>query len=299
MSDSQLHSHPEAQSEEKVGREEKEEKRGEGTYALVSDEPERARLDSQHERVKALFDGSLLPAGLQLQSGDRVLDAGTGTGNWALDVARSLPPSSGVSIDSMDITDRLFPASPPPNVHFSTGNILALPPSGTYTLVHQRFLTAAFSAADWRACLARLYDALKPGGWLRMEEMRAFIQPATLPHAGEFLAFGALLEGVTGINFRAVDNIEQWVREAGFADVQVDVRRWPLGPGEEGKENREGVMQGWGAVRRAMSAAGNDLGMSDARWAQFMSDAAGDLEAHESWLTVHAFTARKPVAGDA
>ncbi|KZO90317.1 S-adenosyl-L-methionine-dependent methyltransferase [Calocera viscosa TUFC12733] len=261
-------------------------------YALVSDEPERQRLDSQHEQIKSIFNGKLLPDNLILKDGDRVLDAGTGTGVWALDIATLIPKT--VEIDCIDITRRLFPASPPVNLHFSVGNILTLPASSAYTLVHQRFLTAAFSGSDWKTCLKNLYGALRPGGWLKMEELRALVLPDTLPNMERMLQFASAVEKGRDIDFAAVDHLEGWIKEAGFQEVQAEAQRWWLGPGEQGADNRAIIMEGWRAVRRGMKSFGNDLGMSDEEWNGFIHDIEKELAENESWLTVHSFTACKP-----
>ncbi|KZT52840.1 S-adenosyl-L-methionine-dependent methyltransferase [Calocera cornea HHB12733] len=265
-------------------------------YTLITDEPEGQRLNRQHAALKKLFDDQLLPDGLELKGGDWVLDSGTGTGVWAIDLASALPPT--VQIDCIDLTTRLFPRGNevPANLHFSTGNALALPEEAQskYTLIHQRFLSGAFGNSDWHTCLGQLWTALRPGGWLKLEELYGRITPS-LPRSTELMRISLELETKRGIDFAAVEKLPEWIGQAGFEDVRVDSRKWILGPGEERAGERAIFLGAWRAIRAGVTAAGYDMGMPDQAWETFVQELEAELDANEAGLVIYSFEARKPL----
>ncbi|EJT99809.1 S-adenosyl-L-methionine-dependent methyltransferase [Dacryopinax primogenitus] len=261
-------------------------------YLLIHDGPEAERLNRQHERLEALFDHRLLPEGLELKADDRMLDSGTGTGIWVCEVASMPTVPETVHIDGIDITSHLFPISFPPNVHFSIENILHLPESA------------------YSKYALNLFAALRPGGWLKMEEVRARI-PETLPHSQRLMKLSLEVEHVRGIDFAAVDHFDTWLKEVGFEQVQVETKPWMLGPGETWKENRELLLGAWRAIRlgtmkaggsyesnafdHALIVAGHSFGISEEEWERFIRDLTQELEENEARMTIFSFTARKPV----
>ncbi len=77
-------------------------------YLLPNDEKEQNRLDLYHHMTKLLLDGKLhlAPIGSNPQ---RILDLGTGTGIWAIDMGQSFfsPAHSGLLI-SKRLTDSIY-----------------------------------------------------------------------------------------------------------------------------------------------------------------------------------------------
>src|ERR1700753_134490 len=134
----------------------------------------------QHYLYKRTFQNEGLPWPLlvpssykfALKSGDRVLDAATGTAAWLLDAAASFTPDDDIYFDGVDISPAQFPlkeklASIHPNISLSIHNILDLPASwnNRYTLVHQRMVNGALSRAQWKTSIDQIHRVLKPGGW--------------------------------------------------------------------------------------------------------------------------------------
>jgi SAM-dependent methyltransferase len=87
-----------------------------GKYLLPNDEREQDRLDLQHHLFTLTFDGKLFTC--DVDKGERqvrrVLDAGCGTGIWAIDFADEHPETEVLGIDLSPIQ----PAFLPPNVTF-------------------------------------------------------------------------------------------------------------------------------------------------------------------------------------
>lgn len=80
-----------------------------GQYFLPSDETEQDRLDLLHHLYTLVRGGALYMAPLR-EDPARVLDAGTGTGVWALDFGDIHPGSEVVGVDLAPIQpDWTFP----------------------------------------------------------------------------------------------------------------------------------------------------------------------------------------------
>ena len=89
-----------------------------GKYSLPNDDKEQDRLDLQHHLFCLTFRKHLFtcPVNRPLH---RVLDAGTGTGIWAIDFGDMYPESWVKGIDLSPIQ----PSFTPPNVQFEVDNL--------------------------------------------------------------------------------------------------------------------------------------------------------------------------------
>lgn len=86
----------------------------EGKYVLPNDECEKDRLDLQHRLYTLTADNQLFISPLEGTQMGRVLDTGTGTGIWAMQVAAQYPVAEVIAVD-------LSPIQPEwvlPNVEF-------------------------------------------------------------------------------------------------------------------------------------------------------------------------------------
>ncbi|KAK0629351.1 S-adenosyl-L-methionine-dependent methyltransferase [Bombardia bombarda] len=106
-----------------------------------------------------------------------VADVGTGTGAWALDVAR-LSGTQGLkfNVHGFDISDDQFPPRHllPQNVQFSVSDALAPPPGalhGTFDIVHiAHFACVRALGEDPSPAMKHAIALLKPGGWIQWDE---------------------------------------------------------------------------------------------------------------------------------
>ena len=90
-----------------------------GKYPLPNDEMEQDRLDLQSHLFSLTF-GKLFTCPIDIQkSFHNVLDAGTGTGIWAINVGETYPQSHVTGIDLSHIQ----PEWVPPNVEFQVDDL--------------------------------------------------------------------------------------------------------------------------------------------------------------------------------
>lgn len=126
---------------------------------MPNDEEEQTRLAISHQAYLSILDGQLtlghIPSGAK-----RILDIGTGTGDWAIAVAERFPDAE---IIATDITTTFQPATAPPNLFFELDDAEE---EWTYNepfdFIHIRAMSGAFS--DWDQIYAEVTRHLKPGG---------------------------------------------------------------------------------------------------------------------------------------
>ncbi|KAK8057251.1 hypothetical protein PG996_011188 [Apiospora saccharicola] len=118
----------------------------------------------QHELSTEVHAGRLYLA--PVTNPRRVLDVGTGTGDWALQFARQNPASSVLGVDVVPVKS----APTEPNCSFCVGDVeedwqFA---SGKFDYIYARSLARKF--ADTRSYLASVYSNLHPGGFAEFQE---------------------------------------------------------------------------------------------------------------------------------
>ncbi len=139
-----------------------------GNY-LVPPDVEAYLQDLIKERTVAPRDGTA-----PVEPPVSVVDVGTGTGVWLVDLASNLPPTA--RLDGFDInTTKFRPASAlPPNVSLQHANALEPFPAALheqYDLVHVRLLVLGLKPADWQPIAQNIMALLRPGGYLVWEEV--------------------------------------------------------------------------------------------------------------------------------
>jgi len=163
---------------------------------------------------------------LRLEGGERVLDAGCGSGFHSLLIARSLPGGGVVAVDiSPEMLDRLGRNAAREGLSERIEVLLA---DGLRLPLPDRSVDRAISAAVWHhlddpegAC-RELARTLKPGGRVVVSDL--LIRPSEKAVAG--------LEGHER-PFDA-DEMRRILEGAGLVEVQVELLgRWVLGAGEK------------------------------------------------------------------
>lgn len=135
---------------------------------MPNDEEEQDRLSLLHHYFKLLTGGDLYRAPIaQLRPPRRILDVGTGTGIWALEMAEDFPAAEVVGTDLSPIQ----PNWAPPNCRFFVDDAESdwtFTRDEAFDYTHVRCLAGGI--ADWSRLLRQIYTHLKPGGWVELQE---------------------------------------------------------------------------------------------------------------------------------
>ncbi|CZR65212.1 related to methyltransferase [Phialocephala subalpina] len=203
----------------------------EGEYVLPNDEQEQSRLDLQHHIYRLCLGGELYTA--PIKNPQTVLDIGTGTGIWAIELADEFPSAVVYGTDLSPIQ----PGFVPPNVKFYVDDFeqeWEFPEVGNFDFIHWRSLCG--STGDWAKLYGQCFNNLKPGAYIEVQEYDAWVysdddpEMVKAPWTKEWcetvdkatIAFGKQLN--VGSKQRG------WMEEAGFVDVEEKVVKVPLGP---------------------------------------------------------------------
>ncbi|PVH70396.1 S-adenosyl-L-methionine-dependent methyltransferase [Cadophora sp. DSE1049] len=204
----------------------------EGEYLLPNDEREQDRLDLHHHIFRLTLGGPLIRAPIP-PNPQRVLDLGTGTGIWAMDFADEYPSALVIGNDLSPIQPTWVPA----NCKFVVDDIeneWIYRPEEEFDFIHGRGLCG--SIRDWDRLYGQIYQHLKPGGWLEMQEYEAWVKSDDDPellNAPAVLQWQQLVDEATvifGKKLNMADTVKQRFIDAGFEDVREDVYKVPIGP---------------------------------------------------------------------
>ena len=193
-----------------------------GSYYMPNDDLEQTRLYLSHQVFLHMLDGE--PTTVPLTDPKLILDIGTGTGDWAIQVGEKFPKCEviGTDISAMQST------CPPYNVFFEIEDAeepwLRQPDS--VDLVHMRHLAGAFR--DWRFIYEQAFECIRPGGWIEVQEFndennwKYIISDFPEDAPIRKLARDLFIAGIKAGRPRGVAHLDtKYLHEAGFVDVNV------------------------------------------------------------------------------
>ncbi|RKP04826.1 S-adenosyl-L-methionine-dependent methyltransferase, partial [Thamnocephalis sphaerospora] len=133
-------------------------------YPLPSDLEQQENMDQMHYHLKHILHGNYAA---KINKPRAILDVGTGSGAWLLEMATEFPDARCVGVDISKIQPHDII---PPNCHFDTADVLqGLPyPSESFDYVHMRFMEMGVPAADWPHLLDELHRVCAPGGHIEL-----------------------------------------------------------------------------------------------------------------------------------
>ncbi|KAL4968421.1 class I SAM-dependent methyltransferase [Aspergillus stella-maris] len=204
-----------------------------GQYPIPNDQEEQDRLEITHHVFKLITGGDLYRAPLASQQPrpKRILDIGTGTGTWALDVAEDFPEAEIIGTDLSPIQ----PNFSPPNCSFIIDDAESdwtFPKDEKFDYIHARSMGGGIG--DWERLMRQAYNHLRPGGWVEFQEFEACVRSddGTDERAPMLLDLGRRLDEASkkfGKRVGIASSLAGWVRNAGFTNVTEDVYKCPVG----------------------------------------------------------------------
>lgn len=202
-------------------------------YWGPNDEEQNEGLDLAHALITMLLSDRLFEAPLP-RPPTTVLDVGTGTGIWAIDMADVYPSASIIGTDISPIQ----PNWVPPNCNFYIEDAQQdwTFERDSFDFVHIRALYGSIS--DWGRLYEQAYEALVPGGWIEDFEITIRLH-SDAPHVRDdpqhiFKRWADVFcEAADRLNrtLRIGNNgtIRRLLEGAGFEDVQQKYYQVPVG----------------------------------------------------------------------
>jgi ubiquinone/menaquinone biosynthesis C-methylase UbiE len=198
-------------------------------YVLPKDMGEVNRLDFQHYMMRSALRGNYAaPIGTP----DSILDVGSGTGRWCIEMASLFP---GARVIGVDVAESKAEGTVPDvvaqldNFTFATGNILEglTFPEGSFAFVHQRYMIGAIPRDQWPRTVAEVVRVTQPGGWIEL------VEAGTSRGGGP--ALNAVDEWVAsvlarrGLDIHLGAHLREFLKGAGAHNITVREVNLPLG----------------------------------------------------------------------
>ncbi|KAG5928830.1 hypothetical protein E4U42_007943 [Claviceps africana] len=199
-----------------------------GRYPLPNDDLEQRREETNHALMLELTGGRLFYSDIGKHP-QKIIDIGTGTGTWAIDVADQYPSASVIGTDLSPIQPRWVPVNvrmyvddceEPDWLHGSN-----------FDLVHFRGMAGTLRDLD--RMLKRTYLHVRGGGWVEFHEFipQILCDDGTMSDEDPLRIFmDASAQGLRtfgGEPLRAL-NLEDALVGAGFTNIHVITKKVPI-----------------------------------------------------------------------
>ncbi|KAJ5669712.1 hypothetical protein N7462_010782 [Penicillium macrosclerotiorum] len=285
----------------------------EGAYPYPNDEQELDRLDMQHHMFKMVMGDKLYH--VPLDQPKQILDIGTGSGIWPIEMAPHFPETAITGTDLSPVQ----PTEVPHNVHFLLDDATEdewLWDSDHFDFIHIAHMTGAMPS--FKRILRQSYKHLKPGAYIECHEMdpKPKCDDNTMPpenpdgysayalHDWFDLNMRSSQEVEPSRQFRIAHRIKRWMEEVGFVDVEQRIFKVPLNTWPDDEKMK--IIGQWSETNWLEALSGWSykpflaLGWSTPEIEVFLVDVRKSLQDRSvhAYMDFYVVTGRKPLPGE-
>ncbi|KAH8889718.1 S-adenosyl-L-methionine-dependent methyltransferase [Thozetella sp. PMI_491] len=202
-----------------------------GRYPLPNDEVENDREALKHVTIKELIGGRLHVAPIG-ENPQKIVDLGTGFGDWAIEVAEHYPSAQVIGVDLSPIQ----PAWVPPNLRFVVDDIedeASWIHGDDVDFMHLRFILNFLT--DVPKLVDNIYRHLRPGGFIELQDLcyKICSDDNTIPPNYPLVRLIDMVKRIFiekyGFDLTHVENFTELLTSKGFVNVQRKLFKLPIG----------------------------------------------------------------------
>jgi len=259
---------------------------------LPNDMQELDRLDLQHYLLRSILTSNCTANMTEVYD---VLDIGTGTGIWILEMANEFPH---VKFVGMDIAPLQPHNTLPKTCRFDLGNVLdgLTYQDGSFDYVHQRLLMLGIPEDSWKDLLQEYYRVLNPGGQLEIVETDLLLKRRT-PVMKKLQRWIETVLDTHGISAKVVREMDTLMMKAGFRHITTRTIKVPLGSwaGPEGEAGWQNMMEGIKAFQTAVCTL---LNIRPHEFQQVVDEVGRESNEMQSYWQIYIYLGTKPTNTD-
>ncbi|GAB1319386.1 Helix-turn-helix, Psq [Madurella fahalii] len=269
-----------------------------GRYPIPNDDLEQNREYMKHAMMLEMTDGKLYYAPIG-DDPQKIIDIGTGTGIWAIEMGDLFPSAQILGLDLSPIQPQWMP----PNVRFIVDDIEDEWASGSgWDFAH--FRSMALVLRDLQKVVDQTFRHLKPGGWIEFQDPHGmpFSDDGTMGENDVLKQFYELCVQAMakfGMNLNLGTKVGEYLERAGFINVTCIRKKLPIGTWPRDKTMRliglyvrENMYQSLPSLGKAFA----NLGMSETEREAFAAkvrESAEDARLHR-YYNYYFWYAQKP-----
>ncbi|KAH8886934.1 S-adenosyl-L-methionine-dependent methyltransferase [Thozetella sp. PMI_491] len=208
-----------------------------GRYPIPNDDDEQNRQDMMHAMVLELTDGCLFYAPIG-EHPQKIIDLGTGTGIWAMEIGDKYPSAEVLGLDLSPIQTIWVP----PNVKFLVDDVEDDWLNGSdWDFAHFRGMANTLRDLDRMA--EQTFKHLRPGGWVEFQEIygKPLCDDGTMGDDDimkQYYEVSVKAMGQFGIDLSQGSKVGEYLERAGFQNINCVVKKMPLGTWARDKRMR-------------------------------------------------------------